>query len=418
MVLNILGSPRFVTALTISIISSAVLCFLLRSTIGWAGLITILALQIILAVGSMVARRGTLEWQGILPISLIVFLGWAALSLAWSSYKWLSLGGLVYLLCFTVLGVYIALLRDTIQIVRSFGDVLRVVLTASLIIEIFAGVLIDSPIRFLDILGKLGEFGPIQGFTGARNQLGILAVLAIITFAIELRTRSVGRGLAIGSLVLAAIILMLTRSPLATGAIIVVVVAAAALYGLRRAEPERRRLLQLGLLALMALGAAAAWAARSTTVLAFNGTGELTYRLGVWRRAWDLIALNPLEGWGWIGAWRVDVIPFSFFGGLGGRTPTSASNALIDVWLQLGLIGLVSFAGLVGVAFVRSWLLASGQRSVVFTWPALVLVLLITTSLAESSILVEFGWLTFVACTVKAAHHLSWRGAIAGLTKT
>ena len=413
--LEVLGSPRFVTALTTSIIGTAVLCFLLRSLIGWPGLLAILALQLVMAAGSLIARRGSIEWHGILPVSLIIFISWAGVSLFWSSYKWATLAGFIYLGCFTLLGIYLALLRDTIQIVRSFGDVLRVMLGGSLAIEILAGVLIDSPIRFLEILGKLDELGPIQGFSGARNQLGIVAVLAIVTFAIELRTKSVIRGLAIGSLVLAGIVLLLTRSPLAIGALAVAFVAAAALYGLRRADPERRRLLQLGLLISAVLVGILAWVLRSTIVQFSNAGGELSYRLDVWRKAWDLISLNPIEGWGWIGTWRNDVVPFIFFGGINSRTPTSASNAFVDIWFQLGLVGLVIFIGLVGLAFVRSWLLASRQRSVAFTWPALVLVVLITTSLAESSMLGEFGWLTFVACTVKAAHHLSWRTALRDL---
>ena len=413
--LEVLGSPRFVTALTTSIIGVAVLCFLLRSVIGWPGLLAILALQLVLVAGSLIARRGSVEWQGILPISLIVFITWAGLSVFWSSYKTATLAGFLYLACFTLLGIYIALLRDTIQIVRSFGDALRVVLAGSLLIEIVAGVLIDSPIKFLEILAKLDELGPIQGFSGARNQLGIIAVLAIVTFDVELRTKSVARGLAIGSLILAGIVLLLTRSPLAIGALGIVCIAAAALYGLRRADPDRRRLLQFGLLASAVLVAAAAWVLRSTVVQLSNTGGEPSYRPIVWRRAWDLIALNPIEGWGWIGTWRNDIVPFIFFGGINSRIPTSASNAFVDVWFQLGLVGLMVFIGLAGLAFARSWLLASRQRSVVFTWPALILVVLITTALAESSLLIEFGWMTFVACTVKAAHHLSWRQALSDL---
>jgi hypothetical protein len=33
-------------------------------------------------------------------------------------------------------------------------------------------------------------------------------------------------------------------------------------------------------------------------------------------------------------------------------------------------------------------------------------------SLAESSILFEFGWMTFVICCVKASQELSWRTAL------
>ncbi len=62
---------------------------------------------------------------------------------------------------------------------------------------------------------------------------------------------------------------------------------------------------------------------------------------------------------------------------------------------------------------MRSWLLAAKQRSAVYVWPALVLVVLLSTALVESSILYEFGWLTFVVCCVKAARELSWRRAFA-----
>jgi hypothetical protein len=51
------------------------------------------------------------------------------------------------------------------------------------------------------------------------------------------------------------------------------------------------------------------------------------------------------------------------------------------------------------------------RRSVVFAWPALVLLALAVTASAESSVLLEFGWLTLVVCTVKASRELSWRQA-------
>ncbi|HQG71024.1 MAG TPA: exopolysaccharide production protein, partial [Rhodoglobus sp.] len=83
---------------------------------------------------------------------------------------------------------------------------------------------------------------------------------------------------------------------------------------------------------------------------------------------------------------------------------------------QLGLIGLLLFLGLVVLTFTRSWLLAGQRRSLIFAWPALVLVALLSASLAESSLLVEYGWMTFVVCSVKAARELSWRRAFARTT--
>src|SRR5690606_3469605 len=95
------------------------------------------------------------------------------------------------------------------------------------------------------------------------------------------------------------------------------------------------------------------------------------------------------------------------------RQANSALNAFLDVWVQLGLVGFVIFIGMAGLAFVRSWLLAGRRRSVVYAWPAGVLVALLITALAESVMLFEFGWVMFVICCVKASQELSWRNALA-----
>ena len=406
------ASPRLASALTLTIIGTAVLSTALTRTIGWAGLIAILTALVALTSISLLAQRDMIKWQGLLPLSLLVFLGWAALSLVWSQYQWATVGGLAYLLAFTVLGLYVALTRDTIQIVRAFGDVLRVVLAASLAVEIVAGLLIDSPIRFLGILGDLDQLGPIQGLMGTRNQLGFIAVLAAITFGTEYRTKSVSRGLGIGSLLLAASCILLSRSPVTAAVAVVVAIAAAALYGLRRLPADRRTLWQLVLLVAVGFGAGGLWLARTPVIALFNATGALDYRLDIWRRLWSLVGLHPLEGWGWVGPWPATVQPFPSLANAAGRVPGSALNAYLDVWFQLGLVGIVIFVGLLGLAFVRSWLLAGRKRSFVFAWPALALVALIVTSLAESTILADHGWLVFIVCCVKAARELSWRTAL------
>jgi exopolysaccharide production protein ExoQ len=48
----------------------------------------------------------------------------------------------------------------------------------------------------------------------------------------------------------------------------------------------------------------------------------------------------------------------------------------------------------------------------VFVWPTPVLVVLLVASAAESTLLVEFGWLLLLVCSVKAAQGMSWRSAL------
>ena len=343
-------------------------------------------------------------------MSLIVFVGWAGLSLLWSTYRSATAGGLAYLLAFTVLALYVALLRDMIQIIRAFGDVLRLVLGMSIAVEIISGVLIDMPLKFLAIEGNLAELGPVQGLLSTRNQLGIVAVVAIITFGLEYLTRSVSIGVAAGSLALGSICLLLSRSPMGIGVAAAAGAASLALILTRRVPPARRGIVQWATLVIAMVLAGLGWIFRSPLITLLSANSELTYRLDLWRQLWSLIAVNPLEGWGWLGQWRPEIQPFVLFAG--SREPTSAVNAYIDVWFQLGLIGILAFVVLTALAFTRSWILAGRQRSIMFAWPALVLVVLLVGSLAESSMLVEYGWLTFVVCCVKAAGELSWRSGL------
>jgi O-antigen ligase len=365
---------------------------------------------------ALVAQWREIGWSGLLPISLIAFVGWAGVSFFWSHYHWSSLAGLSYLLAFTLLGIFIALARDTIQIVRTFGNVLRFALATSLALEIFSGILVNRPIHILGINGRIAYLGPIQGLFITRDQLGLVCVIALITFGTELRTRSIGRGWGIASVILGSIMLLLTRAPLAFGAMLVVGSAAGVLYLLRRASPNSRRFWQFGALAAAAAIAIAGWIYRGPIVMAFNAGGDLNYRLSVWQQVFSLTQSEVLQGWGWIGAWQTQVTPFALIQGSSTRPAESALNAYLDVWFQLGVIGFVIFLGFLGLAFTRSWLLASRRRSVVFTWPALVLVALIIGALAESMILIEFGWMTLVVCSVKASRELSWRSALEATT--
>jgi O-antigen ligase len=408
-----LGHPRFVNSLTLAAIGTAVGARLIEEIIGSAGLISILVSLLVLASLSLFSRRESLQWQGLLPLSMLFFLAWAGFSIFWSQYQWATLGGLFLLLIYSVLGFYVALLRDLIQIVRAFGDVLRVTLAISIVLEVFSGLLIDMPIRFLGIQGDIAKLGPIQGIMGTRNQLALVALIAAITFGTELRTRSVSKGLGIGSLILAALSIALSRSSILGGVVVVAGAAVLALYLVRRVSPARRTFWQLGLLSTGLVAAIVAWVFRSSLIQLFNAAGDLNHRLDIWRQTWLLIQVNFLSGWGWLGYWNPSIPPYTAFPPPSQHVPSSALNAFLDVWLQLGLIGLGVFVGLIGLTFVRSWLLAGRQRSVVFAWPALVLVALIATSLFESSILVEYGWLTFVICSVKAARELSWRSAFA-----
>jgi hypothetical protein len=56
--------------------------------------------------------------------------------------------------------------------------------------------------------------------------------------------------------------------------------------------------------------------------------------------------------------------------------------------------------------------LASNKRTLVYAWAPLVLVVQVVTSLAESTVLVEAGWLLLLICALAAAQGKSWRSRL------
>ncbi|MDR6904628.1 O-antigen ligase [Agromyces sp. 3263] len=410
------GSARFAQALTLIVVGFAFTTHAVRSLIGWPGLLAALGGLLALCALSLVARWRAVEWYGILPITILVFVGWCAASVLWSgpgaNAPAATALRVAYLIAFAFLGVYVALMRDTIQIVRAFGDVMRMLLAVSIGLEVLSGILLDVPIRILGIQGDLARLGPIQGLFGSRNLLGFVALIALLTFVVEWRTKIITRGKAVASIVLAAFCIVFAGSPTTWIALGAAGVATAALYGLRRAAPATRWRWQIALLVAGIAALVTAWILRIRIIELLDARAEFDVRLDVWRELSRYLSLNPLQGWGWVGSWR-ETAPYSWIELATGRPHGSALSAYVDVYFQVGVIGLLLFVGLVGVALVRAWLLASTRRSVVYVWPALMLVVIAVTSFAESFALGEGGWLLLVVCAVKAARDMSWRDALA-----
>ncbi|MBP1241312.1 exopolysaccharide production protein ExoQ [Frigoribacterium sp. PvP120] len=408
---------QFSQALSVAIVLFATTTQAIRSVMGWPGALAVLGTLLVLAAVSLFGGRRHIEWHGILPVSLIALFGFMAVSVLWSEYTWATLGGVAYAAGFGALGLYLALGRDLVQVVRAVGDALRIVLVTSMALEILSGLLIDQPIRFLGIRGDLASGGPIQGLAGTRNYLGFLAALALVTFAVEFLTRSVPRSQAVASGVLAAAVLLFARSPVAALAVVALIVAGLALQALRRAPEQRRPLLQGVVTAVVVVGGSVAWGLRGPLLGSVDGTSDLTARIALWSRIRDLAGVHDITGWGFVGQWPSTIFPFSTVLAPDGRPYATGLNAFFDMWLQLGLVGVLLLVAAGCLALVRSWTTASGHPIVAYVWPALVLVLIGVTALAESFVLFEGTLMLFVAIATIAARKRSWRSRLPRATQ-
>ncbi|RLP76001.1 exopolysaccharide production protein [Mycetocola tolaasinivorans] len=401
------GAPG-VQALAVTIIGWSFMIPFTHSLLGWAGVAAGLATLCFLAALMLIGRREYIEWSGAIPLTIVVFVIWCLLSVLWATSPGVAIVGAAYQLGFGFLGVAVALSRDTIQVVRAVGTAMRILLTASLMLEIFSGILLDTPVPFLKISGTIASGGPIQGVFGTRSFLAFATMIALISFVIEWRTRSVPKPVAGFSISLALMCLLLSRSPVMMFVAVFLGIATAALYGIRKASAQRRPALQWGLLVLSLVLALIVYLNRVWVLTLLNANGEFLTRYSLWIQVWRLIPVNPMEGWGWTGIWRQATTPYNTINFSLQTHHTSALNAYLDVALQVGLVGAGLFLILGITAFIRSWLLASNRRTVTYTWPALIMVALAGTSMAESFVLTSGGWVMFVICAVLASRSTSW----------
>ncbi len=409
---DLLGSAEFARAYTVAVLTAVFSSFTIEAAASHVTLATVIAVLCLLGACVLWVRREELSLLRIAPSSLLAFLAWAAVSIVWSPDKSATAFGWTELVGFAFLAVTVGHIRDTLQTVRALGDSLRFLLLVSLGLEILSGVLLDTPFMFLGIQGDLAVGGPVQGIFGSRNMLGFVTVIALITFVIEWRTQSLTARIAIPSIALASLLAFFSSSPTVLVLAAAVGVVAVALAIVRHAPAERRTIVQWVLGALVALALAAAFALRHVIIALLDAGSDFSIRATLWNTILDFVALKPVEGWGWFGSWARGEFPFTYINFLLDDHHQSALNAYFDVLLQSGAAGLVLFLLFGGIATIRSWLVASVRRSVVYAWTPLMLVTLAVESMFESFTLVGAGWFMLVLCALRAGQTRSWRESI------
>lgn len=407
-----LESSAFASAYALAAIGAVFGSHVLISLIGTPGYSAVIVGLCAIGAAMLVVRRVEVPLIRLLPTTLIMLMLWLLLTTAWSTAPGSTVAGWLALAGSAVPAIVVAHTRDTLQTVRATGDVLRVLLAGSLLIEILSGILIDMPIRFLDVGGNLADGGPIQGLFGTRTRLGLVTVLAIITFLVEWRTRSVRQGLSIFSVVLASVLAMFTESPIVLVLAIVTGAATAVLAIVRRTPPRARGTLQIALVGLLGIGAVLVYVFRRAIVYRLNAAPDFMTRSRVWNAVLDVVELRPVQGWGWFGTWPPAQLPFIAIDVRVGAAHGSALNAFLDILLQAGWVGAFLFAAFCIVALARSWVAASQRRSTVYTWPALILIAVLSHSVAESTALTGFGWFLLVLCATRSSLVQGWRAGI------
>lgn len=394
-----------------------------RNLLDWWGWGAIALALVVGSVITLVRSRPDWRWRRF-PKALLFFLGLATLSITWSAYPGASALGIALQWLTTITAFFLALTLSWAEMLRTLSIALRWLLGLSVVFELFVGVFVGHavlpfwvdygggpvPQAFYWSRGLLLEGGPIEGIVASRNLLGFAALIAVIVFSVQLAARTVRRGWGVAWLGLAVVMLALTRSATVTVAGVAVGLALVFALWARRVDGNGRRPLYLTAIAAAVTVVGSFIAFMPTILELFGKSPDLTGRFDIWKSVIGLASERPIWGWGWVSYWVPWVEPFNGLAVRNGVTYLQAHNAWLDVWLQLGILGLVVFASLVGSTLWRSWFLAVDRprRGLADTephtasalLPLLLMAALIAQSVAESRILVEFGWVLLVVLAV------------------
>ena len=386
----------------------------LRYSIGWVGL-GIWSGVMFIATVFMLVRSKPMPAIRRIPWPLTALYAALLLSSLLSQYSLISFGAVLVSMVTATFGLWLAHDFDWRHLLRVFANVIRFVLTSSLVFELVVALL---HIRVLPIFknftgtvvpakayywsqGNLFNGDRIQGIVGNANLLAYLAMIGLIVFAVEFAIIGTSRWISVSSLVVAGLCMALSKSAGISFALVAVMVSAIVSIAAEGKPYEtRHRYYRVAWSAAGAVGVILL-TYRAEIFTLIGKSPDMTGRTMIWKKVMALIFDRPLEGYGWLSYWMPGIKPYEGLVVINKVAYYQAHNAFLDMWLQGGILALIFFIILVVVTFVRLWQLAVRHTSALYLWPILVFIGLVVQNLTESRLLSELGWVLLTLFVIK-----------------
>ena len=339
------------------------------------------------------ARRRIVElvrliWQ---EKPLVLLLGWALLSVVWSIDKQVTVRHFIALLATSFLGVYLAIRYDLREQLRLVLVSLMIVITSSAVACIvFPNYATSADNPF--------EKPAWQGVLSHKNNLGTLAVLTALVLALYFVKR-VRRATALVGMVLIFVLVVLTQAKTALIYFIIGLMAFPFVRAFQQNGASRRKIVGLG---LFIFGGLAAWTYFNwETFVGYLGKDpSLTGRFVLWGLSMTWIREKPLLGYGFDAFWSDYYGPAADFRiASGWLLAPHAHNGFINLWLDLGLIGVLFFVLSFATTYRQALDLAKMTKTREGLWPVTFLTFLFVYGLTEISFLSrnDLFWILYVS---------------------
>ena len=343
------------------------------------------------------------RWKRVISIVireklLWILVGIALLSVLWSEYlPALTLNRSINLLQTTLFGLYFATrysLKEQLQLLAwTFG---MAILLSILVVRLTnQGVMGMSggPLSSEDI----AHAGAWRGIYGHKNLLGRNMVLSGVVFLLSASSIRRHRWIAWAGFGLSVLLMLLSTSKTA----VVMLITIIALLPFYRALRWNYTLVVPFFITLTLVSGSALtllWGNVENLLGLLGRDLTLTGRTDLWAFAIDKISERPWLGYGYNGFWRGLKGPSEEFWAVFRWQVPHSHNGLVDLGLDLGLLGLSVFllslltASMGAVLWVRLTNTAEGL------WPLAYLAFMVLSNLTESSLMKpDIFWVLYVA---------------------
>lgn len=311
----------------------------------------------------------------------------AAVSAGWADDGATTLRRAGALGMWTLFGLFLVSRYHPRQVLTHLAAALGIIAVLSLL----AGLIVPD----LGLEHGFNE-GAWRGVFTTKNVLGETMLLASIVFWILLRGREGRWFRPLIGVALPIVLIGLSRSATAIIIGISVLVIVPAIVAFSRGGVAS----MAAVVCLLTIGAAAplAMLQRELVLGRMGKDVTLTGRTTVWMAVSKRIAERPLLGYGYSGFWeRGSAISEALRAAVGWDTPHS-HNGFLDMWLDLGLLGLLTLLSGFAFAAKRAWVALRAGITLEGVWATSFLVVLLLLDMVESPLYQNMlFWTVFVA---------------------
>lgn len=340
------------------------------------------------AIGFLLLRQAgrVVRWLSAMQWALALA-ALTALSTLWSQFPSYTIRRSLPFALAGMFGLYLALRFPLWRQLR--------ILRVTMIVLAVGTVVMAVGFPRLGLDASAGHHADWQGVFTQKNACGRMMVLATAVLLAD--WKSSWQRLASASLFVLVMLMSGSRSAWLVEAALLFIWSA--LWVAKRADGRSRVIAAFGAVATIPAIVCAGYFSLPVLAQWMGRDATLSGRTLIWKQVWTFILQRPWLGWGYDAFWRgtqgeafrvVAAVHFMVF---------HAHNGFLEIWLELGALGLAIFA----LSYLRAWrqiwpALRAGEVDRVM-WMVFVLALILLYDLDENTLLIYNGlfWVLYVA---------------------